>query len=81
MEMQRENNKATYWNVYEFCYVKLIVFLNKNCSISQCINILLHFSEKIKRLNASKRFWLLASALLQHVVSIALLKTLLLQTH
>lgn len=29
MEMLEENNKMACWNVYGFCYVKLIIFLNK----------------------------------------------------
>lgn len=50
-----------------FCYVELIIFLNKKSSISQCINVLLRLGEKFRRLNASQRFWLPASALLQRV--------------
>lgn len=53
MEMQRGNNEATYWNVYEFCYVELIIFLNKKSSVSQCINVLLHLGEEFRRLNVS----------------------------
>lgn len=37
-----------------FCYVELIIFLNKKSSISQCINVLLRLGEKFRRLNASE---------------------------
>lgn len=54
--MLEENNKMACWNVYGFCYVELIIFLNKKSSVSQCINVLLHLGEKSRRLNASQRF-------------------------
>lgn len=40
-----------HWNVYEFCYVELIIFLNKKSSVSQCINVLLYLGEEFRRLN------------------------------
>jgi len=54
--MLEENNKMACWNVCGFCYGELIIFLNIKSSVSQCMNALLHLSEKSRRLNASQRF-------------------------